>query len=84
MTVLEQKTAYINELVKAKRFLPGHYLAKIKELLPDKSDNRIKNACSGLVRDAEILKAVKKIAEAERKRREAAARKELLATQAFA
>jgi hypothetical protein len=84
MTVLEQKTAYIAELAKAKRFLPGHYLAKVKELLPDKSDNRIKNACSGLVRDAEVLKAVQKIAEKERKRREQAARKELRATQIFA
>ena len=84
MTELEQKTAYINELVKAKRFLPGRYLKLVKDMLPEKSENRIKNACSGIVRDAEELKAVKKIAEQERKRRETAARKELRATQVFA
>lgn len=84
MNTLEQKTAFINELVKAKRFLPGHYRAKVKELLPDKSDNRIKNACAGLVRDTDVLKALKKISDGERKRREAAARKELRATQVFA
>lgn len=84
MTVLEQKTAFISELVKAKQFLPARYLAKVKELLPEKSENRIKNACAGLVRDADILKALKKISEQERKRRQRAAHQELLATQPFA
>lgn len=84
MSLLEQKAAYNREMAAAKVFLPGHYLKKVQDLLPEKSVHRIKNACSGLVRDADVLKAVKKISEKERKRRAAAAREELKATQVFA
>ncbi len=81
MSQLESKAAYISELAKTIKFLPSKYLADVREMLPEKSIHRIKNARSGIVQDQDVLKALKKIAEKERKRRIAAAQKELRAAQ---
>jgi len=79
MTVLESKANYIKELVEAKTLLPHKYMNDILEMLPEKNMSRVKNACSGVVQDDEVLAAVKKLAEKERKRRIKAARQELKA-----
>lgn len=81
MSELESRAAYINELVKVSRFLPTRYYDEVKQLLPQKPLSRIKNARAGLVEDQEVLKALKKISEKERKRRITAARQELKAAQ---
>lgn len=80
MSQPEAKASYINELAKVAKFLPGRYYKEIKELLPEKSLNRIKNARAGIVQDTEVLKALKKISEKERKRRMGIAKQELKAT----
>jgi hypothetical protein len=84
MSQLESKVHYINELAKAKQFLPSRFYGDILDMLPEKSLNRVKNACSGIVQDQEVLAAIKKIAEKERKRRIKAAHQELKAVQARA
>lgn len=84
MNLLESKANYINELAKAKQFLPTRFYGDILDMLPGKSLNRVKNACSGIVQDQEVLGAIKKIAEKERKRRIKAAKQELKAVQAHA
>ncbi len=80
MNELESRAQYINELVKVARFLPSRYYSEVQELLPHKTLARIKNARAGLVQDQEVLKALKKISDTERKRRRAAAKQELKAT----
>jgi hypothetical protein len=84
MTQFEGKIAYINELAKTIKFLPHKYVDEVQKMLPEKSLHRIKNARSGIVQDLEVLRALKKIAEKERKRRQAAAEKELKATKLYA
>ncbi len=84
MSELENRAAYINELVKVAKFLPSRYYDDVQQLLPEKSLSRIKNARAGLVEDREVLQALKKISEKERKRRQKAALSELKATKATA
>ena len=80
MKALEIKVSYLSELAKAVQFLPNRYYKEIQDMLPTKPLNRIKNARAGIVQDAEVLKALKKISEKERKRRMVAAQQELKAT----
>lgn len=84
MSQLESKANYISELAKAKQCLPSKFYDDILEMLPTKTLNRVKNACSGIVQDQEILGAIKKISEKERKRRIKAAKQQLKAAQAYA
>ena len=84
MTELESRAAYIAEMVKVARFLPSRYYRVITQMLPDKPLTRIKNARAGLVQDMDVLKALKKISEKERKRRQIAAKQELKATKLYA
>ena len=79
MSQLTGKAAYINALEKCAAYLPTQYTAQVRELLPNKSFNRIKNARTGIVQDAEVLAALQTVAERERQRRMSAVKAELKA-----
>lgn len=84
MKALGSKVAYLNELAVATQFLPNQYFKELQDMLPTKTLARLKNARAGIVQDADVLKALKRISEKERKRRQATAKQELKATQAAA
>lgn len=84
MRKLESKVKYLSALVEATKWLPTRYYDELHEALPLKSKARLKNAIAGIVEDQDVLKALKKISEKERKRRQAAAKQELRATKVLA
>ncbi|TGE08280.1 hypothetical protein [Hymenobacter fodinae] len=77
MSALQSKIEYLAALSKAAPFLTGNYKEELQNRLPGKSENRIKNARAGLVRDQEVLTVLLEIAERERVERRNKALKEL-------
>ena len=63
--------AYQHRLISAAATLPATYMEELREMLPGKSLNRIKNARAGLVQDEDVLEALERISNREKGRRAA-------------